>query len=209
MMEDDKGITTLEGYRNFNKQEVKPTLKELERLKQFRDDHESDFMENNVRFNNRSDQIRREIEILNAKIEEEISNHQDLQQSEFIDHENDEFMIGHEDSVGLYSWMKEKLLEKWYQNLELQEKKFKQYLNKGQAYYFMHLCGTRQLNIEDPKELDVSELMFEQIKPTPTHDLHPANCNYQIQMKVNSPPSSREDSSEEESTDENDEANED
>jgi len=82
-----------------DKQEVKPTLEELERLKQFRDDHESDFIENNVRFNNRSDDIRREIERLNEKIAEEISNHQDLQHSDFIDHENDEFMIGHEDSI--------------------------------------------------------------------------------------------------------------
>jgi len=54
-----------------DKQEVKPTLEELERLKQFRDDHESDFIENNVRFNNRSDEIRREIERLNEKIAEE------------------------------------------------------------------------------------------------------------------------------------------
>jgi len=128
---------TLEKYCKDNAEEVKPTLKELECLKQFRSDHESDFIENNVRFNNRSDQIRREIERLNEKIAEEISNHRDLQHSDFIDHENDEFMIG------------------------------------------------------------------------PEHELHPANCNYQIQMKVNSPASSREDSSEEESTDESDEANED
>ena len=201
--------TTLEEYHNYNTQEVKPTLKELECLKQFRDDHESDFIENNVRFNNRSDQIRREIERLNEKIAEEISDHRDLQDSDFIDHKNDEFMIGHEDSVGLYIWMKEKLLEKWKANLELQEKKFKQYSTKGQFYYFMHLCGTRQLNIEDPEELDVSELIFTQVKPTPEHKLHPGHCNYQIQMKVDSPPSSREDSSEEESTDESDEAIED
>ena len=145
--------TTLEEYCKYNAEEVKPTLKELECLKQFRDDHESDFLENNVRFNNRSNQIQREIERLNEKIAEEISNHRDLQHSDFIDHENDEFMIGHEDSVGLYSWMKEKLLEKWKANLELQEKKFKQYSTKGQFYYFMHLCGTRQLKIEDPEEL--------------------------------------------------------
>lgn len=62
------------------------------------------------------------------------------------------------------------------------------------------------MNIEDPEELDVSELIFTQVKPTPEHELHPGHCNYQIQMKVDSPPSSREDSSEEESTDESDEA---
>ena len=201
--------STLEKYCKDNTEEVKPTLKELECLKQFRSDYETDFIENNVRFNNRSDQIRREIERLNEKIAEEISNHQDLQHSDYIDHENDELMIGHEDSVSLYSWMKGKLLEKWKENINLQEKKFKQYITEGQAYYNMHLCGTRQLNIEDPEELDVSELMFTQVKPTPEHELHPANCNYQIQMKVNSPASSREDSSEEESTDESDEANED
>ena len=124
--------STMGEYCKDNAEEIKPTLKELECLKQFRDDHESDFIENNVRFNNRSDQIRREIERLKEKIAEEISDHRDLQDSDFIDHENDEFMIGHEDSVGLYSWMKEKLLEKWKANLELQEKKFKQYSTKGQ-----------------------------------------------------------------------------
>ena len=71
--------TTLEEYCKDNAEEVKPTLKELECLRLFRDGHESDFMINNERFNNRSDQIRREIERLNEKIAEEISNHQDLQ----------------------------------------------------------------------------------------------------------------------------------
>ena len=69
-----------------NAEAVKPTLKELECLQKFRDDHESNFSINNVRFNNRSDQIRREIERLNEKIAEEISDHKDLQNSEFIDH---------------------------------------------------------------------------------------------------------------------------
>ena len=130
-----------------NAEAVKPTLKELECLQKFRDDHESNFIINNVRFNNRSDQIRREIERLNKKIAEEISDYRNLQDSEFIDYENDEFMIGHEDSVALYSWMKEKLLEKWKTNLELQEKKFKEYLTHGEFFYFFHQCGNRQLNL--------------------------------------------------------------
>ena len=210
MMEEDGREKSKEAIKSIweehcqeNVEAVKPTLKELECLQKFRDDHESNFIINNVRFNNRSDQIRREIERLNEKIAEEISDYRNLQDSEFIDYENDEFMIGHEDSVALYSWMKEKLLEKWKTNLELQEKKFKQYLTHG-VFYF-HQCGNRQLNLEDPGKLDVSELMFEQVKPTAEHELHPGKCEYKIQMKFDSPPSSREDSSEEDNTDESDE----
>jgi len=184
----------LEKYCQDNSKEVKPTLKELECLRLFRKDYESNFMRNNERFNNRSEVIRSEISRLNEKIEKEISDHINLQESNFIDDENDEFMINHEDSVSLYSWMKEQLLEKWKKNLELQEKKFKQYSTEGQFFYFMHQCGTRQLNLEDPVELDLSSNVFEQVKPSAADDLHPGQCGYEIQMKIESPPSSGEDS---------------
>lgn len=60
---------------------MKPTLKELECLNLFRGEHESKFIINNVRFNNRSEVIQREISRLNEKIMEEISDHVDLQHS--------------------------------------------------------------------------------------------------------------------------------
>ena len=47
--------------------------------------------------------------------------------------------------------------------------------------------------------------MFEQVKPTAEHELHPGQCEYKIEMKFDSPPSSREDSSEEDNTDKSDE----
>jgi len=143
---------------------VKPTLKELECLNLFRGEHESKFIINNVRFNNRSEVIQREISRLNEKIMEEISDHVDLQHSDFIDHENDEFMNGHEDSVGLYTWMKEQLLKKLEANLKLQEKIIKQYTSEAKIFYFMHQCGARQLNLEDPEELDLT--WFYQVKPS-------------------------------------------
>lgn len=83
---------------------------------------------------------------------------------DFIDHENDEFMIGHEDSVGLYTWMKEQLLKKLEANLKLQEKIIKQYSSEAKIFYFMHQCGARQLNLEDPEELDLT--WFYQVKPS-------------------------------------------
>ena len=154
----------MEDCNKVNTEEVKPTLKESECLNLFRGEHESKFIINNVRFNNRSEVIQREISRLNEKIMEEISDHVDLQHSDFIDHENDEFMIGHEDSVGLYTWMKEQILKKWEANLELQEKIFKQYSSEAKIFYFMHQCGARQLNLEDPEELDLT--WFYQVKPS-------------------------------------------
>ena len=212
VMEEDSRLENMENIKlnceehcQADTETLKPTLKELECLQKFRDDHESNFSINMVRFNNRSDQIRREIERLNGLIAKELEDHKDLQNSEFIDYENDEFMIGHEDTVALYNWMKEKLLERWNKNLELQEEKFKEYLTQGMSLFYMHDCGNRQLNLEEPGKLDVSEIMFEQVKPRAEHELHPGQCMTNLEMKFDSPPSSREDSSEEDNTDESDE----
>ena len=157
-----------------------------------------------ARFNQRSEVIHREISRLNEKIAEEISDHGELQHSDFIDSENDELMIGQEDSVRLYTWMKEQLLKRWSANLKLQEKRFRQYAREGQTLYFMHQCGARQLNLEDPSALDLS--WFEPVKPSAADQLDNGISSYRIQMKLDSPPSSREDSSEEgDESDEEDE----
>ena len=60
--------------------------------------------------------------------------------------------------------MKEQILKKWEANLELQEKIFKQYSSEAKIFYFMHQCGARQLNLEDPEELDLT--WFYQVKPS-------------------------------------------
>ena len=184
----------------INDDSVKPTLKELECLRLFRGLHESRCMISNNRFNNRSEEIQREIARLNEKIAEETTDHVVLQHSAFLDDENGEFMIEQEDSVSLYTWMKEQLLKRWAANLKLQEKRFRQYACEGQMFYFMHQSGCRQLNLEDPSELDLS--WFEQVKPSAGDQLDYGISNYRIQMKFDSPPSSREDSSEEEEEEE-------
>ena len=175
-------------------------IAELECFKNFRSVHESTFQIVNERSNERSGTYAMEVIRLNVKIDKEITDYVDLLNSDFVDDENTEMMINHEDNVKIYSWMKQELLKKWKENLELQEKAFHKYKNESKHFYYMHDCIARQLNLEVPEEF--STTWWHQLKPQIEHELDMGINGYRIRMKLTTPPSSREDSSNEDEEEE-------
>jgi len=191
------GSTSMTGSTSVDEASITP--EDIDLLKKHREEHCDKGQTKYVRWNMLNLAIGNEIHRLNAKIFKEIEDHMDLQRSDYEDDENTELMIQSENCVRLYCWMKKLLLEKWRKNLKLQEKAFNKFVKETEQLFRMEQCARSQLNLEEAKDFAIHEI-WDPEEPSLEHEMDLENGihGYKIKMRLNTPPESRESSSDEE-----------